>query len=133
MAVRSLAFRPKIVHTATSSQHGLGGRGTSSGTEPLATTAETVDDAVRRLVVERSHDLVTLCDPSGAIVYASPSWATLGWQPAALVGVPVLDVIHPDDAGKATSAWNEVTSGTDVDAVTIRLLRENGSFGWFEV
>jgi PAS domain S-box-containing protein len=112
---------------------GLGGRATSSGTEPLATTAESVDDAVRRLVVERSHDLVTLCDPSGAIVYASPSWTTLEWEPAALVGVPVLDVIHPDDAAKATSAWMEVASGTDVDAVTIRLRRGNGSFGWFEV
>jgi PAS domain S-box-containing protein len=111
----------------------LGGRATSSGTEPLATTAESVDDAVRRLVVERSHDLVTLCDPSGAIVYASPSWAGLGSDPALLVGVPVLDVIHPDDAGKATSAWNEVTSGTDVDGVTIRIRRENGSYGWFEV
>ena len=43
----------------------MGGRATSSGTEPLATTAETVDDAVRRLVVERSHDLVTLCDLLG--------------------------------------------------------------------
>src|SRR5438309_3843474 len=112
---------------------GLGGRATSSRTEPLATTAETVDDAVRRLVVERSHDLVTLCDPAGAIVYASPSWASVGWEPAALVGVPVLDVIHPDDAAKATSAWMEVASGTDVDSVTIRLRRESGSFGWFEV
>jgi len=111
----------------------LGGRATSSGTEPLATSAESVDDAVRRLVVERSHDLVTLCDPSGAIVYASPSWTGLGWEPAELVGVPVLDVIHPDDAAKATSAWIEVASGTDVDAVTIRLRREGGSFGWFEV
>jgi PAS domain S-box-containing protein len=111
----------------------LGGRATSSGTEPLATSAESVDDAVRRIVVERSHDLVTLCDPSGAIVYASPSWASVGWEPAALVGVPVLDVIHPDDAAKATSAWMEVASGTDVDAVTIRLRREGGSYGWFEV
>jgi hypothetical protein len=38
----------------------LGGRATSSGSEPLETTAETVDDAVRRIVVERWHDLVTL-------------------------------------------------------------------------
>ena len=114
-------------------QRGLGGRATSGGTEPLATTTETVDDAVRRLVVERSHDLVTLCDPSGVIVYASPSWANIGWEPAALGGLPVLDVIHPDDAGKATSAWNEVTSGTDVDAVTVRLRRADGSYAWFEV
>jgi PAS domain S-box-containing protein len=92
-----------------------------------------VDDAVRRLVVERSHDLVTLCDPTGAIVYASPSWAGLGWEPAALTGVEVLELIHPDDAELATGAWNEVASGTDVDAVTVRLRRAGGGFGWFEV
>ena len=112
---------------------GLGGRATSSGTEPLATTAESVDDAVRRLVVERSHDLVTLCDLTGAIVYASPSWANLGWEPRDLAGVAVLELIHPDDAALATEAWNEVAAGTDVDAVTIRLRRAGGSYAWFEV
>src|SRR5205085_4874584 len=85
-AAAPLAFPPGIVQTATRNARPLGGRATSSGTEPLATSAESVDDAVRRLVVERSHDLVTLCDPSGAIVYASPSWASVGWEPAALVG-----------------------------------------------
>src|SRR2546421_2293200 len=68
-------------------KRGLGGRTTSSGTEPSTTTAESLDDAVRRLVVERSHDLVTLCDLNGAIVYASPSWARLGWKPSGLAGV----------------------------------------------
>jgi PAS domain S-box-containing protein len=92
-----------------------------------------VDDAVRRLVVERSHDLVTLCDPTGAIVYASPSWSTLGWEPTALAGVEVLELIHPDDAERATEAWNEVASGTNVDAVTIRLSRAAGGYAWFEV
>ncbi|HEY4237435.1 MAG TPA: GAF domain-containing protein [Gaiellaceae bacterium] len=110
-----------------------GAKQTSSGTEPLATTAETVDDAVRRLVVERSHDLVTLCDLNGAIVYASPSWAHLGWEPAELTGVQIGELLHPDDAGLANEAWNEVVAGTDVDAVTIRLRRAAGSFAWFEV
>jgi PAS domain S-box-containing protein len=121
------------VQTATSKKCGLGGRATSSGTEPLATTAEGVDNAVRRLAVERSHDLVTLCDLTGAIVYASPSWASLGWDPADLAGVPVIELIHPDDAALATEAWNEVASGSDVDAVTIRLRRSSGSYVWFEV
>jgi PAS domain S-box-containing protein len=120
------------VQTATS-KSGQGGVATSSGTEPLATTAETLDDAVRRLVVERSHDLVTLCDLAGMVVYASPSWANLGWEPADLAGVPVIELIHPDDARLATQAWNEVAAGTDVDAVTVRLRRAAGSFAWFEV
>ena len=122
------------MQTATNQRRSdWGAKQTSSGTEPLATTAETVDDAVRRLVVERSHDLVTLCDLNGAIVYASPSWTHLGWEPAELAGVPIGDLLHPDDVGPATEAWNEVVAGTDVDAVTIRLRRADGSFAWFEV
>jgi len=122
------------VQTATSKKPAdLGGRATSGGTEPLATTAESVDDAVRRLVVDHSHDLVTLCDLTGAIVYASPSWKSLGWEPAELSGIPVLELIHPDDAALATEAWEEVAAGTDVDAVTIRLRRSGGSYAWFEV
>jgi PAS domain S-box-containing protein len=45
----------------------------------------------------------------------------------------VLELIHPDDAAFATEAWNDVASGTDVDAVTIRLRRAAGGFAWFEV
>jgi len=84
-------------------------------------------------VVERSHDLVTLCDLTGSIVYASPSWGQLGWKPSRLAGMPVLDLIHRDDARLATEAWNEVAEGTDVDADTIRLRRATGGYGWFEV
>jgi PAS domain S-box-containing protein len=67
------------------------------------------------------------------IAYASPSWASLGWEPAELAGVAVIELIHPDDAALAAEAWNEVASGTDVDAVTIRLRRASGSYAWFEV
>jgi PAS domain S-box-containing protein len=66
-------------------------------------------------------------------VYASPSWSNLGWEPAALAGVEVLELIHPDDAELATEAWYEVAAGTDVDSVTVRLRRAAGGFAWFEV
>ncbi|TML78029.1 MAG: GAF domain-containing protein [Actinobacteria bacterium] len=45
----------------------------------------------------------------------------------------MLELIHPDDARKATEAWFEVAAGTDVDAVTVRLRRGDGGFAWFEV
>jgi PAS domain S-box-containing protein len=76
---------------------------------------------------------VTLCDPTGAIVYASPSWSSLGWEPPTLAGIGVLELIHPDDAERATEAWNEVAGGTNVDAVVIRLRRAAGGYAWFEV
>ena len=46
---------------------------------------------------------------------------------------PVIELIHPDDARRATEAWNEVAAGTDVDAVTVRLRRASGAIAWFEV
>ena len=45
----------------------------------------------------------------------------------------MLELIHPDDAPLAVEAWDEVASGTDVDAVTVRLRRGGGSYAWFEV
>ena len=45
----------------------------------------------------------------------------------------MLELIHHDDRRLATEAWNEVADGTDVDAVTVRLRRESGSYAWFEV
>ena len=46
--------------------------------------------AFQQLVLERSHDLITVTDPVGTIVYASPSWHTvLGWDPEALLGTPL--------------------------------------------
>ena len=66
-------------------------------------------------------------------MYVSPSWSSLGWEPAALAGIAVLELVHPDDAERATEAWNEVASGTNVDAVTIRLRRAAGGYAWFEV
>ena len=45
----------------------------------------------------------------------------------------MIELVHPDDAEIAMDGWNEVASGRDVDAVTIRLRRAAGSYAWFEV
>ena len=112
----------------------VGGGKLSSGTEHVAFDAEHgLGGALGRLVADRSHDLVTLADPEGRVLYASPSWASLGWEPAVLVGVPVLELIHPEDAAPATAAWERAASGEDVEAVAIRVRRASGSYVWLEV
>src|SRR5690242_21688020 len=58
--------------------------------------------AFQQLVLERSHDLITVTDPVGTIIYASPSWQTvLGWEPDSLVGTPATELVHPDDQAVA--------------------------------
>ena len=61
--------------------------------------------AFQQLVLERSHDLITVIDPRGTIVYASPSWHTLlGWDPETLLGTSSLELVHPDDRARARAA-----------------------------
>jgi PAS domain S-box-containing protein len=105
----------------------------SSGTEPLETTAAApVDEAVRRLALEHTHDLVTLVDPQGTIAWASPSWRRLGWRPAELPGTPILDLVHPEDAATASAGIAQVVAGQEVDAVVTRVRRADGGWAWIE-
>ncbi|MBF2098318.1 MAG: EAL domain-containing protein [Gloeomargaritaceae cyanobacterium C42_A2020_066] len=51
-----------------------------------------------RALIENAADLLLLLDPQGLCTYVSPAAkATLGYDPACLVGRPYFEVIHPDD------------------------------------
>jgi PAS domain S-box-containing protein len=79
-------------------------------------------DALRALVIDRSHDLITILDPVGTILYASPSWqATMGWDPEALTGTPVLELVHPADHAKAAAGIADVVAGGQVESITARM------------
>src|SRR5713101_4185168 len=84
--------------------------------------------AFQQLVLERTHDLITVLDPSGTIVYASPSWQTLaGWDPDALVGTPFLELTDPDDPELA-AAIAQVLAGATIEAVSGRLRTPAGEW-----
>jgi PAS domain S-box-containing protein len=51
-----------------------------------------------RALVEKSRDGILLVDDRATIRYAAPALRTvLGYDPAAVVGRPALDFVHPDD------------------------------------
>jgi PAS domain S-box-containing protein len=65
-----------------------------------------------RAVVQNTYDLVTLADPAGAIVYASPSHrAVLGLDPNELVGRDVLERYGPADVESARAGFAEALQG----------------------
>ncbi|MGH3050159.1 MAG: PAS domain S-box protein, partial [Gaiellaceae bacterium] len=97
-----------------------------------AERAVPVDETVRRLALEISHDLVTLAEPDGRLAWASPSWRTLGWDPDELTGTAVLDLIHPDDHAAAAGEIAAVLDGSEVGAAVARFRRADGSWAWFE-
>jgi PAS domain S-box-containing protein len=106
----------------------------TSNTEGAAAIGEDLASlaAFQDLILERTHDLITIVDPAGTIAYASPSWRTLGWDPDELVGTPALDLVHPEDRESAGRALGDVRAGGSVDAVTVRLRRSEGAWVWHE-
>src|SRR5712691_627813 len=84
--------------------------------------------AFQDLVLERTHDLITVADATGRIVYGSPSWRALGWDPDTLGGEDATGFVHPDDLEAAGAAFREAIAGGVVDAITVRL--KTGSGGW---
>ena len=87
---------------------------------------------VSQLVLDRAHDLITLTDVEGRITFASPAWRSLGHDPAALVGTPVLDLIHPEDVARAAAEIAEVAGGAEREGVVARVRRADGSYATLE-
>jgi PAS domain S-box-containing protein len=86
-----------------------------------------LDADLQRLVIERSHDLVTLIEPDGTIVYASPRWATmLGFEPEEVVGTSLVDYCHPDDVAAGLGAIERFSNGEQLPSVVTRRATKDG-------
>jgi PAS domain S-box-containing protein len=85
-----------------------------------------------RPLLERSSDLITLVDPNGAVVYASPAHNhVLGYAPEEIQGTNLLDYVHADDVGKAEAALADVISEPeDAPSFEVRVRHRDGSYRW---
>jgi PAS domain S-box-containing protein len=89
-------------------------------------------DELQRLVIERSHDLVTLIELDGTIAYASASWSRmLGWDPAEVVGTSLLEYCHPEDLPRANEAIAAQARGVEVPPIVTRRRTRDGR--WLSV
>ncbi|MEP6812306.1 MAG: PAS domain S-box protein [Actinomycetota bacterium] len=85
--------------------------------------------AFQQLVLERSHDLITVTDPLGTIVYVSPSWHTvLGWDTESLLGTVAIELVHPDDHARARAAMRVARDGGEVEGITVRFRSHAGNW-----
>ena len=72
-----------------------------------------------RALIEESEDLISVLGEDGAFRYASPSFGrVLGYSPAALVGRPAFDFVHPEDLEKVVAGFAE---GVNEEGATRRL------------
>lgn len=98
--------------------------------------AEALKESERsyRLLAVNSSDMISLHDPSGNYLYASPScFATIGRKPEEMVGRSAYDFIHPDDLVEVHRVHSAMlASSEDVFTLAFRLQREDGSYVWLE-
>jgi len=82
-----------------------------------------------------STDLLTLLDPSGVVLYESPSIERLyGYDQEELVGEQVAEYFHPEDRDRVVEAFAAIVSddGNHVETVEYRHEMADGSYKWIE-
>jgi PAS domain S-box-containing protein len=67
-------------------------------------------------------------DLEGRLVWANPAWeVVLGRDPVELVGMPYLDLLHPDDRGRALAVQSDLAGGrTERPELEVRLRTSTG-------
>jgi diguanylate cyclase (GGDEF)-like protein/PAS domain S-box-containing protein len=80
-------------------------------------------------LADRTSDVVLLCDEAGLVTFASQAVARYGYQPAALSGRRLADLVHPDDQGNAKRAAAEVAaSGGQPASLACRVRAADGTW-----
>ena len=83
-----------------------------------------------RAILENSADLISVLDPQGNVLYASPAHErVLGWSVEELQGsAGAMEHVHPDDAPGAADVLRRCLEGDPVETYAARLRHKDG--GW---
>lgn len=84
---------------------------------------------------QHAPDMVSVLDARGEIVFSSPSSAAvLGFPPGSTQGKSVFELMHPDDLGRLSAEFGTLLTERDgVLRLQCRVLKGNGSYGWFDI
>jgi PAS domain S-box-containing protein len=85
-----------------------------------------------RLLAENALDMITLHDPEGKYLYASPACERItGYTATELIGCNAYAFFHPDDLEVIRHSHGVVLKG-EAFSVEYRLRRKDGSYVWLE-
>jgi diguanylate cyclase (GGDEF)-like protein/PAS domain S-box-containing protein len=87
-----------------------------------------------RAFVQHATDAVGVLDASGAISYVTPSVdEILGYEPHALIGRKITELVHPDDVDRVTQTLADLVQHPfEMENIVVRLARADGSWRWIE-
>ncbi len=98
-----------------------------------ATSEAEAAGAHYRLLADHSTDMIGRMGVDGIRRYVSPScWTLLGYEPEELIGVPALDIIHPEDRTRVVTELRNAAAASTEPVTTHRLRRKDGSYVWVE-
>jgi diguanylate cyclase (GGDEF)-like protein/PAS domain S-box-containing protein len=87
-----------------------------------------------RLLLEYSSDITSLIDPTGAMIYLTPATRMLGYEPAEMIGVRAISLIHPDDLpGVLPDLERLMATPGATFTYQARYHHQDGSWRWLEV
>lgn len=87
-----------------------------------------------RFLIEKAHDIITILDTDGLMLYVSPSVERiLGYQQAELVGKNIVYFVHADDISRVVEAFTRMGEATGSGApVEYRFMHKDGSWRFLE-
>lgn len=88
-----------------------------------------------RSIIENASDIIAIIGLDGRIRYGSPSVErVLGYPRKVLAGISGLDLIHPDDAGRASDFLaRQIADPAAIQTIELRARHHGGSWRSFEV
>ncbi|MBT8212410.1 MAG: PAS domain S-box protein, partial [Acidimicrobiia bacterium] len=90
-------------------------------------------EASFRLLAENSTDLISRHRPDGTYLYASPACLSLlGYTPDEMVGRDIYELFHPEDLAATQKAHEEMLSVPEIQTVSYRARRKDGTYLWLE-
>ncbi len=91
-------------------------------------------EAMYRLMVERSGDILLNLELDGTISHASAAISQIaGYDPATLVGRPIQDMMHPDDGAEITAALQRLFANPhEIVIFDSRAINAAGEMLWVE-
>lgn len=96
-----------------------------------------VEEVQRRFaaMIASTNDVIAVIGSDGMILYESPSVERItGFRPEELVGLSLLDFLHPRDAADIRARLANVAAGgaTSREAFTVRVRHRDGHYVWLE-
>jgi PAS domain S-box-containing protein len=86
-----------------------------------------------RLVADSMHDVVTLLEPDGRVLFVSPSVTDrLGWHVEEMIGRNAFELVHPDDRQRLEQRIRRRPERKESGGLAWRCRCHDGSWRWLE-